>query len=86
MIEPVGGFALVHVNTPLDVCEQRRPQGACTPRQGPASSRSSPGISDPYEAPADAELAIDTTALTPDAAAQRIVLHLEKAGYVGAAD
>ena len=42
------------------------------------------GISDPYEAPEDADLSLDTTELSPTEAAQEIVLHLEKLGYIGA--
>jgi sulfate adenylyltransferase len=42
------------------------------------------GISDPYEAPADAEVVLDTTDLTPEEAAQHVLLHLEREGYVGA--
>ena len=85
MIEPAGGFVLVHVDTPLDVCEQRDRKGLYAKARA-GIIKEFTGISDPYEAPADAELAIDTTALTPDEAAQRIILHLEKAGYVGASE
>ena len=83
-VEPVGGFVLVHVDTPLEVCEQRDRKGLYAKARA-GIIREFTGISDPYEAPADAELTIDTTALTPDEAAQRIILHLEEAGYVGAA-
>ena len=85
MIEPVGGFMLVHVDTPLGVCEQRDRKGLYAKARA-GIIKEFTGISDPYEAPADADLTIDTTALTPDEAAQQIVLHLEKEGYVGAAD
>ena len=85
MIEPVGGFMLVHIDTPLEVCEQRDRKGLYAKARA-GIIKEFTGISDPYEAPADADLTIDTTALTPDEAAQQIVLHLEKAGYVGAAD
>ena len=85
MIEPVGGFMLVHVDTPLEVCEQRDRKGLYVKARAGIIKKFT-GISDPYEAPADAELAIDTTALTPDEAAQRIILHLERAGYVVAAN
>ena len=84
MIERVGGFVLVHVDTPLEVCEQRDRKGLYAKARA-GIVKEFTGISDPYEPPADAELTIDTTALTPDEAAQRILLHLEKAGYVGAA-
>ena len=84
MIERVGGFVLVHVDTPLEVCEQRDRKGLYAKARA-GIVKEFTGISDPYEPPADADLTIDTTALTPDEAAQRILLHLEKAGYVGAA-
>jgi sulfate adenylyltransferase len=42
------------------------------------------GISDPYAVPDDADVIIDTTQLTPEEAAQQIILHLESEGYVGA--
>ena len=32
MVQPLGGFMLIHVDTPLEVCEERDPQGAV--RQG----------------------------------------------------
>jgi sulfate adenylyltransferase len=40
------------------------------------------GISDPYEAPSDAELVIDTADVTPEEAAQQIILHLEREGFI----
>ena len=84
MIEPLGGFALVHVDTPLDVCEQRDRKGLYAKARA-GIIKEFTGISDPYEAPADADLTIDTTALTPDEAAQRIILHLERQDYISAA-
>ena len=41
------------------------------------------GISDPYEEPTDADVTINTTELTPDEAAQEIILHLESEGFIG---
>lgn len=40
------------------------------------------GVSDPYEAPTDAEIVIDTEGITPEEAAQQILLYLEKEGYL----
>ena len=85
MVAPVGGFMLVFVDTPLEVCEQRDRKGLYAKARA-GIIKEFTGISDPYEAPADADLTIDTTALTPDEAAQQIILHLEKAGYYGAED
>ncbi|MGH8909387.1 MAG: bifunctional sulfate adenylyltransferase/adenylylsulfate kinase [Egibacteraceae bacterium] len=78
-----GGFVLVHVATPLEVCEQRDRKGLyAKARQGLIPEFT--GISDPYEEPLDAELVIDTTALTPEESAQEIILHLERQGYIAA--
>jgi len=80
MIAPVGGFVLVHVSTPLEVCEQRDRKGLYAKARA-GLIREFTGVSDPYEAPADAELVLDTTDMSPAEAVQRIVLHLEKEGY-----
>ena len=82
MVEPVGGFVLVHVDTPLAVCEERDRKGLYAKARA-GIIKEFTGISDPYESPADAEMTIDTTALTPDEAARKIVLYLEKDGYIG---
>ncbi len=83
MIEPGGGFILIHLATPLDVCEGRDRKGMyAKARQGIIKEFT--GISDPYEEPKDAEITIDTADTSPEQAAQQIVLHLEKLGYIGA--
>jgi sulfate adenylyltransferase len=83
VIDPLGGFVLVWISTPLEVCEQRDRKGLYAKARA-GIIKEFTGISDPYEEPADAELEIDTTDITPDEAAQRIILHLEKAGYIEA--
>jgi sulfate adenylyltransferase len=40
-------------------------------------------ISNPYQEPKDAEVVIDTTDLSPEEAAQEILLHLEREGFIG---
>jgi adenylylsulfate kinase-like enzyme len=40
------------------------------------------GISDPYETPTDPDLAIDTTGVSVDEAAERILGYLESEGYL----
>jgi sulfate adenylyltransferase len=83
MVEQGGGFVLVHVATPLEVCEARDRKGLYAKARA-GIVKEFTGISDPYEAPADAELVIDTSELSPDEAAQQIILHLEREGYIGA--
>jgi len=83
LIEKGGGYILVHVATPLEVCEQRDRKGLYAKARA-GILKEFTGISDPYEEPADADLAIDTTDVTPEEAAQQVLLHLEKEGYIGA--
>ncbi len=82
-IEPGGGFVLVHIATPIEVCEQRDRKGLYAKARA-GILKEFTGISDPYEEPADADLVIDASAASPEEAAQEILLYLEKQGYVGA--
>ena len=83
-IEPGGGFLLVHLATALDVCEQRDRKGLYAKARA-GIVKEFTGVSDPYEAPQDAELVIDTAEVTPEEAAQEIYLKLEREGFIGAA-
>ncbi len=40
------------------------------------------GIDDPYEIPESPEVRIDTTHITPDEAAQEVLLYLGHKGYI----
>ncbi len=82
MVAPVGGFVLVHVATPLAVCEARDRKGLYAKARA-GLVKEFTGISDPYEPSDDAELVIDTTDITPAEAAQQILLYLEGEGFVG---
>jgi sulfate adenylyltransferase len=84
MIEPYGGFILVHVATPVETCEQRDRKGLYAKARA-GLIKEFTGVSDPYEAPADAEVTIDTADLSPEEAAQEIILHLEREGFIGVA-
>ncbi|HXX27266.1 MAG TPA: bifunctional sulfate adenylyltransferase/adenylylsulfate kinase [Terriglobales bacterium] len=82
MIEPVGGFILVHVATPLATCEQRDRKGLYAKARAGLIPEFT-GISDPYEEPKDAQVVINTAELTPEEAVQEILLHLEREGFIG---
>ena len=82
MIEPFGGFILVHISTPIETCEQRDRKGLYAKARA-GILKEFTGISDPYEEPKDAEVVINTADLTPEEAAQEIVLHLEREGFIG---
>jgi sulfate adenylyltransferase len=82
MIEPRGGFLLIHMATPIAVCEERDRKGLYAKARA-GILKEFTGVSDPYEQPTDAELVIDTAGVTPAEAAQQIILHLEREGYIG---
>jgi sulfate adenylyltransferase len=79
-----GGFIEVFVSTPLQVCESRDRKGLYAKARA-GLIREFTGIDDPYEPPANAEVVIDTTNESAEAAAQKIILYLEGRGYIGAA-
>jgi sulfate adenylyltransferase len=81
-IEPRGGFVLVHVATPLPVCEQRDRKGLYAKARA-GLVKEFTGVSDLYEPPADADVVLDTTDTSPEEAAQEILLRLEQLGYIG---
>ena len=82
MIEPVGGFILVHIATSVETCEQRDRKGLYAKARA-GILKEFTGISDPYEEPKDAEVVINTADLSPEEAAQEIILHLEREGFIG---
>ncbi len=77
-----GGFVEVYISTPLAVCERRDRKGLYA-RARAGLIPDFTGVSDPYEAPANPDLAIDTTELSPEEACQKIMLKLEHLGYIG---
>jgi sulfate adenylyltransferase len=83
MVEDGGGFVLVHVSTPVEVCERRDRKGLYAKARA-GIIKEFTGISDPYEVPEDADMAFDTTDLAPEDCVQKIILHLEREGYIGA--
>jgi sulfate adenylyltransferase len=82
MIDPWGGFILVHIATPVETCEQRDRKGLYAKARA-GILKEFTGISDPYEEPKDAEVVINTADLTAEEAAQEIILHLEREGFIG---
>jgi adenylylsulfate kinase len=72
-------FIEIHVATPLAECERRDVKGLYQrARRGEISHFT--GISDPYEVPRHPELVIDTTGVTVDEAARRVLQAWEAAG------
>ena len=81
MISQYGGFILVYVATPLEVCEKRDRKGLYAKARA-GLIKDFTGISDPYESPQDAEIVIDTSQLSPEEATEVILEYLRKEGYL----
>jgi len=83
MIEAYGAFVEVHVATSLEECERRDRKGLYKlAREGKIKEFT--GISDPYEAPTNAELVVDTEGMDVDYCAQQVLLKLESMGLIAA--
>jgi sulfate adenylyltransferase len=80
-IEPLGGFLEVHIATSINVCESRDRKGLYAKARAGVIKEFT-GISDPYEAPVNPEVIIDTEHLSPAAAAHNIILKLESMGLI----
>jgi sulfate adenylyltransferase len=81
MVEAYGAFVEVHVATPLEECERRDRKGLYQlAREGKIKEFT--GISDPYEAPEDPELRVDTQNVDVDHCAHQVLLTLESMGLV----
>ena len=79
-----GEFLEIFVDAPLGVVEGRDPKGLYRKaRRGELKNFT--GIDSPYETPEHAELRLDTTASTPEAAAERIISMLQDRGVLAAA-
>jgi sulfate adenylyltransferase len=82
LIEPHGGFILVHIATTIETCEERDRKGLYAKARA-GILKEFTGISDPYEVPTDADVVIDTGEFSAEEAAQKIILHLERQGFIG---
>jgi sulfate adenylyltransferase len=79
--EAVGGFFLVHVATPLAVCEQRDHKGLYAKARAGLIPQFT-GITDPYEEPDDAEFVVDTSTEPLQAALDRLLAALRRDGWI----
>jgi sulfate adenylyltransferase len=83
MIEAFGAFIEVHVATSIEECERRDRKGLYKlAREGKIKEFT--GISDPYEAPTQAELVVNTEGADVDYCAQQVILKLESMGLIKA--
>ena len=83
MVSQVGDFLLIHVATPVDVCEQRDRKGLYAKARAGLIGQFT-GVSDPYEEPADAVLVIDTSTVSREEAAAMVMSMLKDGGWLTA--
>ncbi len=84
MVSEVGDFLLIHVATPLEVCEARDRKGLYAKARAGLIDQFT-GISDPYEEPADADLIIDTSTMTREQATDAVLGLLTAGGWLARA-
>ena len=76
-----GEFIEVHIDCPVEVCEQRDVKGLYKKARA-GEIKEFTGISAPYEAPLQPEMSIDTSGQSVEASALQILAYLEKRGVV----
>ena len=81
LIEQHGNYIEIHVSTPLEVCEKRDVKGLYEKARS-GIIKGFTGIDDPYEAPNNPDLNIDTTHITVEEATLRIINYLENAQLI----
>jgi sulfate adenylyltransferase len=75
------GFALIYVSTPLEICEERDRKGLYAKARA-GQLRGMTGVDDPYEAPTDADLVLDTSDMDVDEAVRRVLRYLADEGWL----
>jgi bifunctional enzyme CysN/CysC len=76
-----GEFIEVFVDTPLQLAEARDAKGLYRKARS-GELKNFTGIDSPYEVPENPEIRLDTTALTPEAAAAHVIARLREAGII----
>jgi sulfate adenylyltransferase len=83
MVSETGDFLLIHVATPVEVCEARDRKGLYAKARAGLIDHFT-GVSDPYEEPADANLVIDTSVLNRQEATAAVLDMLTSGGWLAA--
>ncbi|MDT8316454.1 MAG: adenylyl-sulfate kinase [bacterium] len=81
LISANGGYIEIHVNTPIEECEKRDRKGLYAKARA-GIIKGMTGIDDPYEIPKDPELRLNTLKMSPEEAANEVILYLEKERYI----
>lgn len=81
MMEREGDFVEVHVECPLEVCEERDPKGLYRKARAGEIPEFT-GISAPYEPPVRPEIVLRTAELSEEASADAVIDWLQERGYL----
>jgi sulfate adenylyltransferase len=81
MIAEYGGFIEVHVSTSVEECERRDRKGLYAKARA-GLIKGFTGIDDPYETPERPEVVVDTALLSAEEAAEAVLLHVRKEGFL----
>ena len=81
LISANGGYIEIHVNTPIEECEKRDRKGLYAKARA-GIIKGMTGIDDPYEIPKDPELRLNTLEMSPEEAANEVILYLERKRYI----
>ena len=84
MAATAGDFLLIHVATPLEVCEARDRKGLYAQARAGLIGNFT-GVSDPYEEPRDADLVLDTSEMNRQDAVEAVIKLLTVGGWLPAA-
>jgi sulfate adenylyltransferase len=84
MVATAGDFLLIHVATPLEVCEARDRKGLYAKARAGLIGNFT-GVSDPYEKPRDADLVLDTSEMSRQDAVEVVTGLLTAGGWLTAA-
>ena len=79
LVQAHGRFVEIHVSTPLEVCEARDRKGLYAAARA-GKIKGFTGVDDPYETPESPELRLDTSLLSVNDAADRIIAWLRSHG------
>jgi len=81
LIDPLGAFIEVYIATPIEECEQRDRKGLYAKARA-GIIKGFTGIDDPYEAPENAEIVLETVGESPEESAAQVLLYLENEGFI----
>ena len=81
LISKLGGYIEIHVSTSLEKCEERDVKGLYKlARKGIVKEFT--GVSDPYEAPQNAELVIDSSDVDPEKLVEKIYDFIKSSSFI----